>query len=318
MDDSSGTPTSTPSKKRTHSSSQAKNLSSVITIGDTEIQEPNWCTQVLSSLLNDPSTHDVTFKTSDGGNVSAHRVIVAAGSPVLRQILLTDKNSQQVVSVDTMAFSSLMTYFYTGKVTVNSSNFDKILAAAKFFKVTSLEANLISCIASSLDVNTVLPVAIIASDKNWSQLLEHCLKILCANANNIIRNPNFTKLPEKIVLDFCKSSELNVSEIDLFLAVMEWQKQNKKVTKAAAKNVLREIRYPLISSIDLVTKVASTGLVDQNLYTAALEYHVVSADYKGPPSQLRKRKHQLPTELPSHNVSEAESSTGTLCLVYHE
>ena len=36
----------------------------------------------FSSLLEDPSTHDVTFKTSDGGSVSAHRVIVAAGSPV--------------------------------------------------------------------------------------------------------------------------------------------------------------------------------------------------------------------------------------------
>jgi len=36
----------------------------------------SWCSKILASLLNDPSTHDVTFKTSDGGSVSAHRVIV--------------------------------------------------------------------------------------------------------------------------------------------------------------------------------------------------------------------------------------------------
>ena len=27
---------------------------------------------MLSSLIEDPSTHDVTFKTSDGGDVSVH------------------------------------------------------------------------------------------------------------------------------------------------------------------------------------------------------------------------------------------------------
>jgi len=253
----------------------------------------------------------VTFKTSDGGSVSAHRVIAAAGSPVLREILLTDQSNSLVVSTDTVAFSSLMTYIYTGKVEVNSSNLDKIMVAASFFKVTSLEASLISHIVSSLNMKSVIPVAVIASDKCWNQLLEHCLKLMCANANDVINDPNFTKLPDKIVLDFCKSSELSVNEIDLFLAVIDWQKQNKKVTKAVAKNVLREIRYPLISNVDLVTKVASTGLVDHNLYTAALEYHVASAEYKGPPSQLIKRKHQLPTELPSYNNSEAESSTGT-------
>jgi len=32
-------------------------------------------------------THDVAFKTSDGGSVSADRVIVAAGSPVFHTML---------------------------------------------------------------------------------------------------------------------------------------------------------------------------------------------------------------------------------------
>ena len=301
------TPTSsTPSRKR---ALQAKKLSDILTVRDAEISaERNWCSQLLSSLLKDPSTHDVTFKTSDGGSVSAHRVIVAAGSPVLRELL---NNESSVLNTDAVSFSSVVTYIYTGKVTVTPSNLDKILSAASYFKVTSLEANLINHVASSLNASNVLPVTVIASDKNWSQLLAHCLKLMCANAKDMVRDPNFSKLPEKIVLDFCKSSELNISEIDLFLAVVDWQKHNKKVTKAVAKNVLREIRYPLISNIDLVTKVASTGLVDQTLYTAALEYHVASTEYKGPPTQLVKRKHQPSGLLHSHSsIGEAESSTG--------
>jgi len=42
----------------------------------------DWCSMTFGPLLEDSSTHDVVFKASDGGSVGAHRLIVAAGSPV--------------------------------------------------------------------------------------------------------------------------------------------------------------------------------------------------------------------------------------------
>ena len=51
------------------------------------IEESGWCPKIFGPLIEDPSTHDVTFKTSDGGSVSAHRAIVAAGSPVFHDML---------------------------------------------------------------------------------------------------------------------------------------------------------------------------------------------------------------------------------------
>jgi len=76
---------STPSlcKKKNRAQQAKQALPDLITILDVEIREPNWCSTILSSLLKYPRTHDVTFKTSDGGIVSALRAIVAAGSPVL-------------------------------------------------------------------------------------------------------------------------------------------------------------------------------------------------------------------------------------------
>ena len=58
-----------------------------------------WCSNTFSSLLQDTSTHDVTFKTSDGGSVSAHRVIVAASSPVFHAMLygnMKESNQKEI------------------------------------------------------------------------------------------------------------------------------------------------------------------------------------------------------------------------------
>ena len=255
----------------------------------------------------------MTFKTSDGGSVSAHRVIVAAGSPVLYQMLQDQISIMLEVDMDTVTFSSLITYIYTGKVAINSSNLEKILAAASYFKVASLETSLVYCIANSLGAKNVVPISIIANNRNCEQLLEHCVDFMCASASDVIQDPNFTKLPDRIVLDFCKSSDLSVSEIDLFLAVSEWQKHNKKVAKATSRNIFQEIRYPLISNIDLVTKVGSTGFADPSLYTAALEYHVAAGQYKGPPSQLVKRRSyaQSPMKLSTSSLNSTSTSTGT-------
>ena len=79
-------------------------------------------------LLGDPSIHDVTFKTSDGGSVSAHRIIVAAGSPVFHVVLCgkVKGNSEkeiEVPSVDTETFSTVVSFLYTGVATVRSRNY---------------------------------------------------------------------------------------------------------------------------------------------------------------------------------------------------
>ncbi|XP_065887350.1 uncharacterized protein [Dysidea avara] len=304
-------PAPSPHKKKMNRAQQAKQtLSGLLVVSDVEIQEPNWCTTMLSSLLNDPSTHDVTFKTSDGGSVSAHRVIVAAGSPVLYEML---QDLKLEVDIDTVAFSSLIKYIYTGKVAINSSNLEKILAAASYFKVASLEINLVYCIANLLCAKNVVPITIMANDRKCEQLLERCVEFMCASASDVIRDPNFTKLPDRVILDFCKSSDLNVSELDLFLAVVGWQKHNKKA-KAVIKNIFREIRYPLISNIDLVTKVGPTGLADSNLYTAALEYHVAAGQYKGPLSQLVERRTHgcTPSPMKSPTSNTTISSTTTV------
>ncbi|XP_065887888.1 kelch-like protein 17 isoform X2 [Dysidea avara] len=297
-------------KKAMNSSEVEQDLCDVVTTQRDNVEvleEPNWCCEVLSSTLHDCSTHDVTFVTSDGGSVSGHKTILTASSPVFRAMFdnvhTSGETEISLPSHGAQVFSSLVSYIYTGKVVVNSTTCLDMLGAAMHFKITSLVTKLVIFTTASLDSSNVISVTIFAHERNCGQLLDNCLKYMCANASDVVHHSDFIKLPHEVVLAFCKSSDLNVSEIDLFLAVNEWQQHNQKVTKAIIKNIFREIRYPLISSTDLVRKVAPTDMADPSLYIAALEYHVYTNIYQGPINQLIPRK----PKATSLNIDKAES-----------
>ena len=260
------------------------------------LQDSNWCFTTLSSLLNDPSTHDVTFKTSDGGSVSAHRAIVAAGSPVFHAMLygnMKESNEKEIElpSVDTETFKILLSFLYAGKIEVDSESCLSILEAAHYFNVTVLEKKCSDFIAASLDIENCCTIATFANNKKFDGLLEKCLTFMYSKAYKVIKGASFKTLPSELMLKFCQSSDLCIKEINLFVAVVEWcQHQKTNIPDDIIKTVLQQIRYPLISVSDLLEKVRPTKFADTVLYTSALEYHHIPNKYDGPHIQLVRRK----------------------------
>ena len=259
------------------------------------LYDSNWCFTTLSSLLNDPSTHDVTFKTSDGGSVSGHRAIVAAGSPVFHAMLygnMKESGEKEIhlPSVDTETFKTLLSFIYSGKMEVDSKNFLSIIDTAHYFNIATLENKSFDLIATSLDIENCCAIATFAYNKMFDSLLEKSLTFMYSNAYTVIKNIAFKNLPSELMLRFCQSSDLCVKEMHLFLAVVEWcQYQQNKLSDDTIKNVLQQIRYPLISTSDLISKVRPTKVADSVLYTAALKFHLIQK-YDGPKIQLVRRK----------------------------
>jgi len=264
----------------------------------TTLNTLDWCSKTFGPLLEDSSTHDIVFKTSDGDSVGAHRLIVAAGSPVFRAMLYGNmrESSQKEIELpttDTDTLNKLLKFMYTGKVNVNSKCIIKILDAAHYLNIASLEEILVEFVKNSLDVMNVFFFVNVATHKTFSnQLLEHCLEFMYDHANEIFHNENFKKLSNEVILLLCKSSDLNIKELDLFLAVVEWYKHQDQVSETVVRSIFQEIRYPLIPKSDLVQRVRPTKLADPSLYTAALEYHLFPDTYEGPQIQISSRKHR--------------------------
>ena len=282
---------------RFHMAKQSKDIVSASKkIKRETIQNSNWCTSTFSTLLDDPSTHDVTFKTSDGGSVSCHRAIVAAGSPVFHAMLygnMKESNEKEIElpSVDTETFKALLSFMYTGKIEIDSENCYNILEVAHYYNVTLLETISVDFISSLLTTENCCQMATLAKDKGLDMLLKKCLNFIFANAYNAVQHTSFNSLPSDLILMICKSSEVCIQEIDLFLAIVKWyEHQRIEVPKEEIQNIANEIRYPLISISDLIDKVRPVEIVDKDLYISALEYHHMPKKFSGPQSQLERRK----------------------------
>ena len=260
------------------------------------LQDSNWCFTTLSSLLDNHSTHDVTFKTCDGGSMSGHRAIVAAGSPVFQAMLygnMKESNEKEITlsSVNTDTCKALLSFMYTGKVEIDSTSCFSILEAAHYFNVVALENKCTDFIATSLDIENCCTIATFANNKKFDSLLEKCLTFMYSHAYIVIQSTAFKSLPSEIMIKFCQSSDLCVRELQLFLSLVEWyQHQKKELTDDAVKSVFQQIRYPLISVSDLLEKVRPTKCADLTLCTSALEFYHMPSTYDGPKIQLVGRK----------------------------
>ena len=277
---------------------------------------------VLSSLQNDPATHDVTFKTADGGSLGAHRAIIAASSPVFHAMLYgkTKESKESEVylsSINTDMLKMIFAFIYNGVVQINSEECLGLLQAAHYFNMATLETKCGEILISTLDDDVhgnFSSIVTFAVEHQLDLLFKQCFEFMESNANKVMQSSEFNILPLRMLLDFVKSSNLEVREIDLFLAVAKWLKhQENEISADDKKQVFQSIRYPLIRLSDLIEKVRPTKLADQALYTAALEYHYMSevSASEFSQDQLTVRKYYF-NFSPSSELSVEQTVDGTV------
>ena len=287
--------------------------------------ELTFCHNVLLSLMEDPTTHDVSFKTADGGSLGAHRAIIAASSPVFHAMLYgktrESKESEiHLLSTNIDMLKMMFTFIYTGVLQVDSDKCLSLLQAAHYFNIATLEAKCSKMLVDSLDVNcNFRSIITFAVEHQLDLLIKQCFEFMEINADKVIHSLEFTTLPLSMILAFVKSSNLEVKEIDLFLAVANWFRHQENVLSADDnKQVFQLIRYPLISLNDLIKKVRSSKLADQNLYTAALEYHnmdmseICASEFSQ--DQLNVRKYYFNFSM-APGLSIEHTGTGTVISV---
>ncbi|XP_065888362.1 BTB/POZ domain-containing protein 9-like isoform X2 [Dysidea avara] len=286
-----------PSAKRLKKSLMEEEEDESLTYKEKEVPkgiDTKWCSEVLSLVLRDPSTHDVTFKTSDGGSVSAHRVIVAAGSPVFHAMLYGNmkESSQKEIdlpNVDTATLNMLFFFIYTGHVQTTLEKRCYLLQAARYFAIDKLIKLCSNSIGNVLDLDNFSSVVEFAVEHKFDFLLERCLKFIETEAKKVVFTEGFISLRLTVVLTVTKSSKLKIGELNLFLAIVEWSKhQQDKLSEDDIKAVFKQIRYPLIWKSDLLNSVFPTEMADPDLYNSALKY-LNGDEYDGPQEQLELR-----------------------------
>ena len=144
--------------------------------------------------MEDPTTHDVTFKTADGGSLGAHRAIIAASSPVFHAMLYgktrESKESEiHLLSTNIDMLKMLFTFIYTGVVRVNSDECLSLLQVAHYFNIATLEVKCSKMLVDSLYVNcNFSSIITFAVEHQLDLLIKQCWEFMEINADKVIHS----------------------------------------------------------------------------------------------------------------------------------
>jgi len=155
------------------------------------------------------------------------------------------------------------------------------LKCSDHFGVTELRKSCFEFMVKKLNKNTVLEMMGKAQRNEFefdsADLIKRCVIFMEKKAHEIIKTPGFLDLSENVIILMLKNTNTCADELDLVKAIMKWAEHQKKNTgkdvKELLKNIARHIRYPLLSPQELVKEVKPLGIIPQDLYLQAVEFH---------------------------------------------
>ena len=95
----------------------------------------------FGSLREEPDFADVTLACEDGFQIKAHKVIIAASSPVLQNILKNNKHPHPLIYMRGMKSSDLLAivdFIYHGEAMICQQNLESFLVIAEELKMNGL------------------------------------------------------------------------------------------------------------------------------------------------------------------------------------
>ena len=242
--------------------------------------------QISTNTFSVPS--DVTLKLSDG-KIEAHKMILAAVSPVFEKMFYGDfkegKSSEIALPSDSCkSMKILIDFIYNGKCEV--SHLDDILPLLEVtdrYQINKVpfqhmigEAVLVKL--NSSNYVTLLPkFASVMSEEANRKAAE---KVISFAGYAFIKNCNSELLPEEVLLPLLLTVPLTCHDLEIFNFLVKWYNhQTKSLGKSLqlTSELFRCVRYSLIIPQLLLSKVAGCDAVDKQLVSDAIRYIQTSA-----------------------------------------
>ena len=238
--------------------------------------------QISPSSFSAPT--DVTLKFPDG-NIDAHKMILAAVSPVFEKMFYGDFKEGKSVNADLPAdsyniFKLLIDFIYSGNCKLECM--DDILPIMEVvdryqMKKDALCHTCSKIVLAKLDSSNYLTLLSKFVDVlNEESINRAADKVMCYTDCSFIDKFDQTKnLPEEILLPLLQRNDISNPEIDIFNFLTKWHDyQTKELTKTLrlVSQLFQCIRYFLINPHLLLTKVIICPFVEKHLLTEAIDY----------------------------------------------
>ena len=240
------------------------------------------CTFISSSLS---APYDVTLKLSDGEIIKAHKMILAAASPVFNRMFYGNFKESKLDEVNLQEENSNMMklfvdFIYNGDCKLeNLSDVLPLMKVVDYYQINNVPF-LLKCgkvILAELDsanyLNLLPKFACVMSEESIQKAAD---KVMCYCKCDFISKFDETKdLPEEVIFYLLQRNDIQNPEIEIFDFLVKWYEYQTKELNNTLKLVpqlFHTIRYSVINPQLLHDKVAKCIHVDKQVLTEALDH----------------------------------------------
>lgn len=193
------------------------NVNQLVLLREMQSKVPEYqLTDKLVTLYENKKFSDVTLSVA-GKEFKAHKVILAAGSPVFAAMFEHDmqeskRNKVEISDMDPDSLEEMLKFIYTGKVTNLEKLADNLLAAADKYDLPNLKQMCEEQLCDDLSITNAVEYLILADLHSSAKLKKRAIDYICNHATDIINSESWNSLiqrPDLLALTFIALAELN-------------------------------------------------------------------------------------------------------------
>ncbi|KAJ5078901.1 hypothetical protein M0811_04624 [Anaeramoeba ignava] len=197
-----------------------------------------------------------------------HKSILSSRSQYFKSLFKSKMKEYQenkliLKDVSSSILSSILNYFYSGKIEINLENAIEILIFSSKYLIDELTEICLNFIKNNLQIETIVDVLKLSESMNLNQLLNSSYKFISENFEEFIKTPFFLELEENHLNSILSNDYIPINEFKIFQSIIKWgkhksninqEKENQKLEKKKKKNYKIKFQILLIKSDLLISQ----------------------------------------------------------------
>ncbi|XP_077987610.1 kelch-like protein 38 [Glandiceps talaboti] len=234
-----------------------------------EFQEFNFASKILKNLneqRKDNMFTDVIIKVGDE-EFACHKVVLAANCGYFKAMFSSKMREAEegMITVNGLhpaIMKALITYTYSGKLTMNTGNAQEMLASASFLQHKSAMLACSEFMKTEFHPSNCLGILQFAKDVGCDELYKEVMQFSLANFMATREYEEFPDMSSDLLSKLIEDDYLNVKrEEQVYESVMQWLQYDKEERQYAWGKLMEKVRLPLIDAAYVSKFIESDPLI---------------------------------------------------------
>ncbi|KAJ5067345.1 btb/poz domain-containing protein [Anaeramoeba ignava] len=152
----------------------------------------------------------------------------------------THKSILSSRNVSSSILSSILNYFYSGKIKINLENAIQILIFSSKYLIDELIGISLNFIKNHLQIETIVDILKLSETMNLNKLLNSSYKFIFENFDKFIKTPFFLELEENHLNSILSNYEISIDEFELFQSIIKWGKHKSNINQEKDNQKLKK------------------------------------------------------------------------------